>query len=277
MCSPPRTCGWGRPSAIRPAGAVGDGTRAGRSACCRTSSKGRCTTRTTTVGRPITPQNSTVSYNALATLLCPSDNQKQRPNYPWAPMNYSRQSRRPGRHSHVDRDDRRRPSPARPPTRSRSTAGAWAPAGGVPTATSASSASKASPTAARTRRSSARSCWGRRGRPHASRLPARPMPSGVSIVDPPGMSVAVQLWQTQALALQTVRACQSLPGTTPSEHWLAQRVLLGAGLSVAHRRQSVQPLQHAQQAHVLQPETTRVVSGEEWTASSPPPVTIPAA
>ncbi|HZW32922.1 MAG TPA: DUF1559 domain-containing protein [Isosphaeraceae bacterium] len=31
---------------------------------------------------------TTVAFNALAVLLCPSDNQKARPNYPWAPMNY---------------------------------------------------------------------------------------------------------------------------------------------------------------------------------------------
>jgi prepilin-type N-terminal cleavage/methylation domain-containing protein/prepilin-type processing-associated H-X9-DG protein len=31
---------------------------------------------------------TTVSFNALAVLLCPSDSQKIRPNSPWAPMNY---------------------------------------------------------------------------------------------------------------------------------------------------------------------------------------------
>jgi len=31
---------------------------------------------------------TTVSFNKLATLLCPSDNQKVRPNSPWAPTNY---------------------------------------------------------------------------------------------------------------------------------------------------------------------------------------------
>jgi prepilin-type N-terminal cleavage/methylation domain-containing protein/prepilin-type processing-associated H-X9-DG protein len=34
------------------------------------------------------PQNSTVSYNALSTFLCPSDNQKIRPQSPYAPTNY---------------------------------------------------------------------------------------------------------------------------------------------------------------------------------------------
>ena len=38
---------------------------------------------------PDQPQNSTASYNVISALLCPSDNQRQRPNYPWAPMNYS--------------------------------------------------------------------------------------------------------------------------------------------------------------------------------------------
>jgi prepilin-type N-terminal cleavage/methylation domain-containing protein len=32
--------------------------------------------------------NSTVSYNKLGTLLCPSDPQKVRPAAPWAPSNY---------------------------------------------------------------------------------------------------------------------------------------------------------------------------------------------
>jgi len=38
---------------------------------------------------PDQPENSSVSYNAIGTLLCPSDAQRQRPNYPWAPMNYA--------------------------------------------------------------------------------------------------------------------------------------------------------------------------------------------
>ena len=32
--------------------------------------------------------NSTVSYNSVTTLSCPSDSQKTRPNSPWAPNNY---------------------------------------------------------------------------------------------------------------------------------------------------------------------------------------------
>ncbi len=32
--------------------------------------------------------NSTTGYSALPTMLCPSDNQKVRPNQPWAPTNY---------------------------------------------------------------------------------------------------------------------------------------------------------------------------------------------
>jgi len=34
------------------------------------------------------PNLTTVAYNAIAVLLCPSDNQRTRPNNPWAPMNY---------------------------------------------------------------------------------------------------------------------------------------------------------------------------------------------
>jgi prepilin-type N-terminal cleavage/methylation domain-containing protein/prepilin-type processing-associated H-X9-DG protein len=45
---------------------------------------------------PDSAPNSTVAYNALATLLCPSDNQKVRPNYPWAPMNYCGNQGGPG-------------------------------------------------------------------------------------------------------------------------------------------------------------------------------------
>ncbi len=41
-------------------------------------------------------QNSTVSDNAIAVLLCPSDNQRTRPNVPWAPMNYSGNTGGPG-------------------------------------------------------------------------------------------------------------------------------------------------------------------------------------
>ncbi len=37
---------------------------------------------------PDNPTNSTVSYNALAALMCPSDAIKTRPNPPWAPSNY---------------------------------------------------------------------------------------------------------------------------------------------------------------------------------------------
>ncbi len=37
---------------------------------------------------PDQPTNSTVSYNAIASFLCPSDSQKTRPNPPWAPTNY---------------------------------------------------------------------------------------------------------------------------------------------------------------------------------------------
>jgi prepilin-type N-terminal cleavage/methylation domain-containing protein/prepilin-type processing-associated H-X9-DG protein len=32
--------------------------------------------------------NTTVTFNLINTLICPSDNQKQRPNFPWAPMSY---------------------------------------------------------------------------------------------------------------------------------------------------------------------------------------------
>jgi prepilin-type N-terminal cleavage/methylation domain-containing protein/prepilin-type processing-associated H-X9-DG protein len=45
---------------------------------------------------PDQPENTTISYNAISVLLCPSDNQKQRPNYPWAPMNYWGNSGGPG-------------------------------------------------------------------------------------------------------------------------------------------------------------------------------------
>jgi prepilin-type processing-associated H-X9-DG protein len=46
---------------------------------------------------PSTPPNQqTVSYNALGVLMCPSDNQKSRPNYPWAPLNYAGNHGGPG-------------------------------------------------------------------------------------------------------------------------------------------------------------------------------------
>ena len=40
--------------------------------------------------------NTTVTFNALSVLLCPSDNQKSRPNYPYAPMNYKGNGGGPG-------------------------------------------------------------------------------------------------------------------------------------------------------------------------------------
>jgi prepilin-type N-terminal cleavage/methylation domain-containing protein/prepilin-type processing-associated H-X9-DG protein len=40
--------------------------------------------------------NRTVVYNALSVLLCPSDNQKARPNNPYAPMNYAGNRGGPG-------------------------------------------------------------------------------------------------------------------------------------------------------------------------------------
>jgi len=40
--------------------------------------------------------NSTVIFTAIASLLCPSDNQKARPNYPWAPMSYAGNMGGPG-------------------------------------------------------------------------------------------------------------------------------------------------------------------------------------
>ena len=76
--------------------AAGDGTRAGRFACCRISSRGRCTTPTTRDLAPDQPQNSTVAYNALATLICPSDSQKSRPNLSLGAHELLRQLRRPG-------------------------------------------------------------------------------------------------------------------------------------------------------------------------------------
>jgi prepilin-type N-terminal cleavage/methylation domain-containing protein/prepilin-type processing-associated H-X9-DG protein len=45
---------------------------------------------------PDQPQNSTVAYNALAVMICPSDGQTQRPANPWAPMNYHGNQGGPG-------------------------------------------------------------------------------------------------------------------------------------------------------------------------------------
>ena len=102
---PADACGWGRPSATGRREAVGDGTRAGRSACCRISSRGRSTTPTTKGGHPITPQNSTVSYNALAVLLCPSDNQKVPPQQSLGPHELRGNSAAPGDPA-LERNDR---------------------------------------------------------------------------------------------------------------------------------------------------------------------------
>jgi len=45
---------------------------------------------------PDQAQNSTISYMGVAVLLCPSDNQKARPNAPWAPMSYASNHGGPG-------------------------------------------------------------------------------------------------------------------------------------------------------------------------------------
>jgi len=45
---------------------------------------------------PDFPQNSTAAYNGLTVLICPSDSQKARPNYPWAPMSYHGNQGGPG-------------------------------------------------------------------------------------------------------------------------------------------------------------------------------------
>jgi prepilin-type N-terminal cleavage/methylation domain-containing protein/prepilin-type processing-associated H-X9-DG protein len=45
---------------------------------------------------PDSPFNSTISYSSLGVLLCPSDNQKARPNNPWAPTNYCSNHGGPG-------------------------------------------------------------------------------------------------------------------------------------------------------------------------------------
>ncbi len=45
---------------------------------------------------PDQPQNSSISYSAISVLLCPSDNQKARPNNPWAPTNYCSNHGGPG-------------------------------------------------------------------------------------------------------------------------------------------------------------------------------------
>lgn len=41
-------------------------------------------------------QNSTISNSVISVFLCPSENQKTRPNYPWAPMNYHGNQGGPG-------------------------------------------------------------------------------------------------------------------------------------------------------------------------------------
>ena len=45
---------------------------------------------------PDQPRTRRSVTTLMATLLCPSENQKVRPNYPWAPMNYSGNRGGPG-------------------------------------------------------------------------------------------------------------------------------------------------------------------------------------
>jgi prepilin-type N-terminal cleavage/methylation domain-containing protein/prepilin-type processing-associated H-X9-DG protein len=47
-------------------------------------------------GGVCTAMNSTVNYTALSFMICPSENQKVRPNNPWAPANYAGNHGGPG-------------------------------------------------------------------------------------------------------------------------------------------------------------------------------------
>ena len=92
--------------------------------------------------------NSTITYSVIASLLCPSENQKVAPEQPVRPDQLLRQLRRAERHrmwSGTIVPFYTVCTPRTPTAASR-----WARAGGAPTATWASSAWRASPTAPRT-------------------------------------------------------------------------------------------------------------------------------
>jgi len=167
---------------------------------------------------PDFPQNSTVAYNVLATLLCPSDSQKQRPNNPWAPMNYHGNQGGPGI---IRQWSGTFETPFTCSTSNQIPINGW-PVGtcwwgadsnlayfgieGVTDGTSNTAlfSEKLLGAAAADPNPTAGSSKGRRG----------------IFVDPPGLNPGYALGDPN-LALQNVRACQSVPGTTQSNTgWL---------------------------------------------------------
>jgi len=160
---------------------------------------------------PDFPQNSTAAYTALATLLCPSDNQKQRPNYPWAPMNYFGNFGGPGVIRYWSGTI---VTPFTCSTSNQIPINGW----GVGTCWwGADSNLGYFGLEGITDGSSNTALFSERLLGSAAADPV-PTVSGANarraiFLDPPGMSVAANSGDAN-LALQSVRACQSLPGNT---------------------------------------------------------------
>ncbi len=102
--------------------------------------------------------NTTVTYSAIPTFSCPSDNQKVRPNHAVGADELRRQPWWPGRHPHVVRHHRRVPHVFGPGRQGQRLVPRPVLVG-CRQQPRASSDLKASPTARPTPASSARNCW----------------------------------------------------------------------------------------------------------------------
>jgi len=163
-------------------------------------------------------QNSTVAYNALTGLLCPSDNQKARPNYPWAPMNYAGNQGGPGIVRHWSGTFE---TPFTCSTNNQIPINGW-PVGtcwwGADSNLAYFGLEGVTDGSSNTALFSEKLLGGAAGDP-APTVGGNNARRGI-FLDPPGNNPAYNTGNQQ-LALQNIRACQALPGTTTGTNsWL---------------------------------------------------------
>jgi prepilin-type N-terminal cleavage/methylation domain-containing protein/prepilin-type processing-associated H-X9-DG protein len=168
---------------------------------------------------PDQPQNSTVAYNAIAVLLCPSDSQTQRPNNPWAPMNYHGNQGGPGIIRHWSGTIE---TPFTCSTTNQVPINGW-PVGtcwwGADSNLAYFGIEKVTDGTSNTALFSEKLLGAAAAEPAPSASGSKAR-RGI-FVDVPGMSLAYNT-SNPNLALQNVRACQSVPATTVSTNgWLS--------------------------------------------------------